>query len=74
MWTMGRSDIDPNARPINHPRETIMKVFFSVTDIALVDILAEKPNEFDPVVDAIERKSQAAGMRLHCDNASIHNK
>jgi hypothetical protein len=44
MWTMARSDVDPIARPISHLRKTMMRVFFNINGIALIEILPEKPN------------------------------
>jgi hypothetical protein len=42
MWTMARSDVDPITRTINYPRKIMMRVFFNVNDIVLIEILPEK--------------------------------
>jgi hypothetical protein len=84
IWAMARSDVDPIARLINHPRKTLMTVFFGVNGIALINILLEKTKlsseyfwknltkEFDLIVYSAGRKPHATRICLHFDNAPIH--
>jgi hypothetical protein len=85
MWMMARSNVGPIARPANHPRKTIMTIFFGIHGIALIDILPEKNKlnneyfreniikELDPIVYPAGRKPHATRMCLHFDYALVHN-
>jgi hypothetical protein len=44
IWMMAQNDVDPIARPTNHPRKPKMTVFLGVKDIDFINILLEKPN------------------------------
>jgi hypothetical protein len=53
MLTMARNDVDPIAESTSHPREIMIIIFFSVNDIAIIDVLPEKPSSAPSISEKI---------------------